>query len=348
MGGRNSRSANSKRLPRSDETRQAVDIELPMRAVAILLVVIHHATLWPIPAGAAVLMMLVGRGIARFHSAALFAGDPIRLLKSLAINLAIYLPVAVGFSLARGEVLWPSFLLVGNLELTDPSQKLPYLYWFVEAYAQIVLLWVAMFAFGPVRRLACRSPFVFGIGLLGAAITAKLAVPLVWNVGQPQIFTVPDVLYLAVLGWCIHFAPTVAARLGLLGIAVLILPCFAYLGGNWIGSWVKFTLVFAAVAALLYAPRVHLPRWALRAALPISAAGYHIYLFHRILPELLLPQPDQMYFHLLPVTLAIVVGILCGLAVHAVQGKVIAWLADRRFGLGEKQRLRQTIETPAL
>ena len=336
------------RLPRSVEKRQAVDIELPMRAVAILLVVIHHATLWPIPAGAAVLMMLVGRGIARFHSAALFAGDPSRLLRSLAINLVIYLPIAIGFSLARGELLWPSFLLVGNLELTDPAHKLPYLYWFVEAYAQILLLWVAMFALVPLRRLAGRDPFRFGIGFLGIAIAAKLAVPLVWNIGQPQIFTVPDVLYLAVLGWCIHFARTATARLVMLAIALLLSPLLAYVGGNWIGSWVKFTLVFAAVAALLYAPRLHLPRWAVNAVLPISAAGYHIYLFHRILPEWLLPQPDQAHFQPLPVTLAIVVGILCGLAVHAVQGKAVAWLADRRLSLPREQQLRQTIETPAL
>ena len=83
---------------------------------------------------------------------------------------------------------------------------LPYLYWFVEAYAQIVLIWAGLFAWKPVRHWAEAEPFGFGLLLLFATVAAKQAAPLVWNVGPAQIFTVTDVLYLAVLGWCVHFA----------------------------------------------------------------------------------------------------------------------------------------------
>ena len=193
-----------------------------------------------------------------------------------------------------------------------------------------------------------RQPFAFGIGFLCVAVAAKFAVPLFWNIGQPQIFTMPDVLYLAVLGWCIHFAGSATSRLVVLGIAVLLFPLLAYTGGNWTGSWIKFMLVLAAVAALLYAPRVRLWRWLVLAVLPISAAGYHIYLFHRIIPELLLLQPDPANLQPWPAVLAIVIGILSGLAVHMIQGKAIAWLASRRHAIQPRQGpLRQTVETPA-
>ena len=46
------------------------------RPAAVFLVVVHHATQWPIPGGASVLLMIVGFNLARFQSNALFAGKP--------------------------------------------------------------------------------------------------------------------------------------------------------------------------------------------------------------------------------------------------------------------------------
>jgi hypothetical protein len=79
-------------------------------------------------------------------------GDVVRVLKPLAANLAVYAQIVAGFSIARGEILWPSVFLVGNLGLFDPKHMLPYLYWFVEAYAQIILIWAGLFCIPRVRR----------------------------------------------------------------------------------------------------------------------------------------------------------------------------------------------------
>src|SRR4029453_9081343 len=118
---------------------------------------------------------LVGYNVARFQSARLFAGQPGRMLSALAQNLAVYLPIVAGYALARGEAPWASLFLVGNLGLTDPAEMLPYLYWFVEAYAQIMLIFVGLFAWRPARRWASEEPFRFGLALLAAAVTAKFA-----------------------------------------------------------------------------------------------------------------------------------------------------------------------------
>ena len=149
-------------LRREEAPERLIDTELVLRALAIVLVVVHHATLWPIPGGAATLVMLVGYGLARFHGRSLVAGDVMRVMRPLAANLAVYAPIVAGYSIARGEILWPSVFLVGNLGLFDPRHMLPYLYWFVEAYAQIILIWAGLFCLPHVRRAAGRDPFSFG------------------------------------------------------------------------------------------------------------------------------------------------------------------------------------------
>lgn len=308
----------------------ALDGDLVLRAAAILLVVVHHATLWPVPGGAAMLMMLVGYGLARFQAANLFAGRPWPMLGAMAQNLAVYLPVVAGFALARGEIPWASLFLVGNFGFADPEKMLPYLYWFVEAYAQIILAWAALFSVPWLRRRAAAAPFVFGFVLLVLAVVAKFAVPLIWNVGAVQIFTMPDVFYLAALGWCAYFAKG-KDRLWVLAFTAMLFPVLAYTGGNWTGSWVKFSMQLAAVAILLYLPKLRLPSAVVRLVLPVAAASYHIYLFHRILPDLLLPQPDPSALDPLAAPLAVASGVAVGIAAFALQRAGLGWLAARRF-----------------
>jgi len=106
--------------------------------------------------------------------------------------------------------------------------------------------------------------------------------------------------------------------------AVLCLV-LAWWGGNWTGSWVKFMLVLGAVSVLLFIPRMTLPGWAARLILPVSAASYHIYLFHRIIPDWLGlgTQPAG-------VATAILIGLASGLAVFWLQKQFFGWLAYQR------------------
>ncbi|MDR7219802.1 AMP-binding protein [Aminobacter aminovorans] len=318
------------RLGSQKGNRRVVDTDMLMRALAILLVVLHHATLWPIPGGAAALVMLVGYGLARFHGAALMRGETSRLLRAVAANLAVYAPLVAGFSFARGEVLWPSVFLVGNLGIFDPKHMLPYLYWFVEAYAQVMLIVAALFSLPAVRRRVAANPFATGVAALVVTVAIKILAPKVWAVGAVQIFTVSDVFYLAVFGWCVFHARRARQRLLVLGMAVAAFPFMAYWGGNWTGSWVKFMLQLACVAMLLYAPRVTVPKQVAALALPVAAAGYHIYLFHRLVPELLLSQLKLPWPAM--TTLSVATGILTGIAAFHAQKALTAWLARRRSG----------------
>ncbi|AWC23061.1 Long-chain-fatty-acid--CoA ligase [Aminobacter sp. MSH1] len=318
------------RLGRQTSGLRVVDSDLLMRAMAILLVVLHHATLWPIPGGAAALVMLVGYGLARFHGAALMRGETTRLLRTLAANLAVYAPIVAAYSNARGEVLWPSVFLVGNLGIFDPKHMLPHLYWFVEAYAQVMLIVAGLFSLPAVRRRVAKNPFGVGMAALVVAVAIKFLAPKVWAVGAVQIFTVSDVFYLAAFGWCVFHARTARQRLLVLAAATLAFPVMAYWGGNWTGSWVKFMLQLACVTVLLYMPRVAVPKQLAAVALPVAAAGYHIYLFHRLLPELLAPHVKPLISWPVATALSVAIGILTGIAAFHAQKALAAWLADRR------------------
>src|SRR3546814_744159 len=122
-------------LRREKLNTQTLGTDLIVRALAILLVVVHHATLWPIPAGAAAMVMLIGYSLARFQSSALLAGDCPRVLRPLLTVLAPYYLIIAGYAIARGEVPWASVFMVGNFGLADPVNHtmVPFLYWLVEA-----------------------------------------------------------------------------------------------------------------------------------------------------------------------------------------------------------------------
>lgn len=317
---------------RTPET-QALGTDLIARALAILLVVVHHATHWPIPVGAAAMVMLIGYSLGRFQSTALFAGDAPRVLRPLATVLAPYYLIVAGYALAWGEVPWASVFLVGNFGFAEPQNHtmVPFLYWFVEVYVQLMLIWTALFLFPGVRRWASRDPFAFGLAFLAAAMAARLAMPLLWPmIGGRQIFTIPWVLYLAVFGWCIVFADTPRKKLVLLAVGAIVFPLVAYLGGNWVGSWVRYMSQLACLSALLFAPSIRLPRMAVSLLLPVSAASYHIYLFHRFAPELVLQPLQSELPEPVFTVVAIVSGVAVGLLAHEIQKMVARRLAGAK------------------
>lgn len=319
-------------LRRAKAGTQSLGIDLVIRAMAILLVVLHHETGWPVPAGAAAMVMLIGYSLARFQSEALFAGDIPRVLRPLATVLVPYYLIVAGYAIAWGEIPWASVFLVGNFGFADPvdHSMVPYLYWFVEAYVQLMLIWTGLFLIPAVRRRAARDPFAFGLAFLAAAMAARFTGPELWSLGGRQIFTIPWILYLAIFGWCVVFADTPRRKLLLLAAGAVVFPLVAYYGGNWVGAWVKYLLQLLCLALLLYAPRVRLPRTVVGFVLPVAAASFHIYLFHRFAPELILRPLEAELPAPLFDAIAIVSGIVLGLLVYEAHKVVTHYLAGAK------------------
>lgn len=333
--------AQIERLGRRETAGRSLGGDMLVRVAAILLVVVHHQTLWPIPGGAAAMVMLVGFSLARFQAPALLAGQIGRLLAPALQVLVPYYLIVAGYALAWGEVPWASVFLVGNFGFADPAQHtmLPYLYWFVELYGQILLLVAGLFASPRLRAFCAADPFRAGMVLFALALAARFALPAIVDMGNRQIFTLPWNLYIAALGWSAAFADTLRKRAVLLAAASATFLYFGVWDAVWIGTTVKFTLQIAVLAALLFTPRLRLPGLAARSILLVAAASFQIYLLHRFVPEIFLVRladdlPDAVFDFL-----AILGGVALGVGAFALQ----QWL--RRWAV--QPRLRRPHSVPA-
>ena len=321
-------------MVRQERKTTQIGTDFLIRALAILLVVLHHETLWPIPGGSATMVILAGFGLARFQSGALLSGSLGQLLRPLAQILVPYYLIVAAYAIAWGEVPWASVFLVGNFAFADPERHsmVPYLYWFIEAYCQMVLVFAALFAVPFVRRSAAVRPFAAGMALLAAAFAARMALPQLWEIGNRQIFTLPWIFHLAAVGWCAALARNWAERLAVMAAGTAIYLFLGLYEGVWIGTKIKYLLQIVVLAALLFLPRIRLPQWVPQLVLPLSAAGFHIYILHRFVPELLLV-PVQPFLSSLAFSLcSIAGGIALGIAAWSGQRQLIKWLVRARAG----------------
>lgn len=305
--------------------------DLLIRALAILAVVVTHETLWPVYGGAASMVVLIGFLLARFQQQAMARGDAPALLRPLGRVLLPYYAILAGFALAWGQVPWGSVFLISNFGIGDPihHDRLPFLYWFVEAYAQMLLLLAALVALPPVRRLVARSPFAFGLFLLALAMVLRVTGPSLLGLGGRMLFTVPWVLYLLALGWMVAVAQGRQRWVVLLAASV-VLPLVAWMGGNWHGSWIKYGMVWAVVAALIFVPRVTLPRAVAAPVLALASSSYLVYLTHRLVPEVVMAGWQGALPGWLFSTLSILGGIALGVACAAIGRGVLRALPLRR------------------
>ena len=94
----------------------------------------------------------------------------------------------------------------------------------------------------------------------------------------------------------------------------------------------KYLVVFSGFLALLFLPALPVPRWLFAALMPVAAASYHIYLFHRLVPEVLMAPLHgtgiaPALFH----GAAILGGLAAGIAVWALQRVAVRRLAATRL-----------------
>lgn len=311
-----------------------IGIDIPLRVIAILLVVLHHEMLWPIPGGSALMLVLVGFSLARFQQGNFSRGDRRALLRPLMTVLVPYAGLLAGYAAVWGEVPWASVLLVGNFGFADPDQHtmLPYLYWFVELFTQILLIFTGLSFLPKARVEVAQNPFGAGLFVLGLAVTARFVAPIFFEIGNRQIFTLYWNFYLVALGWCAFHAPGPRGKTLLAGFAMVLFFILGFVDGVWIGTTIKYLIVFSGFLALVYLPAVSMPRWLFLRLMPVAAASYHIYLFHRLVPDVMMvPLHGTAIAPALFHATAIVAGLALGLEVWFVQRTIIRRLSALRF-----------------
>lgn len=258
--------------------RIAVGPELLVRVLAILFVIGLHATGLPIGGGVYVLTILAGYSLARFQLAQLLAGNVRQVAVSMLLPVlaAYYLMLAI-LSL-RFQIDWQWFLLVANFgaawdHVPQPGWFLPF--WYISAYAQMILLVALLFAIGPVRRAAGRAPLRMGLALWLAACLALLASSADDLAYGTQIRHPLGALQLLFLGWCLALAGTPRQK-GIVSGALVL---------SWLWLWRDAdpsVALFLTVLplAVLWLPRIPLPTVLARGLLRFGTLMLHVYIAH--------------------------------------------------------------------
>lgn len=257
---------------------RTLEIDIVLRATAILLVVGTHIGLVRIEGGAHLLLALAGWSFARFGLSATDPdGAPRRILRG-AVRIAVPAVLWLGFrALAPDDVVAANVALVSNYVPGPVARG----YWFIEVLVQTLLLFGVLFAFPAVRRAERRNGFSFALAVLAVALALNVGLD---GTGQPfdHAMSTHGTLWFFVLGWLAYRA---ANRRQRAAVALLALT----LVSGYFGDPVRDAVVAGGVLVLLALPRVRIPAplaWLLGV---VAAASLAIYLTHYAIYPVLLP-----------------------------------------------------------
>lgn len=326
-------------VPKAEDGKslKSFDSETLLRALAITGVVANHAsasTDWHVAGGADVLMLLVGFSLARFNFARLAGGQAFDVLLSVMRRIILpYCLILWTYGLFFKDISLSSFLLVSNFEGRFQSFLTPY--WFMEALLQCMLLLTLLFSVRRVRMAAAEDPFRFGLWLLGGALALKAGAYAIFHHDHLQKMTPDAVLPLIACGWLLFFAKTPGRKAVALlaGLGFAALHSIAPVLGGWdyatVGQY-RLVWLVAAIAALLYVPRIPLPPLIARGVNSVAAASFTIYLVH-VPPVHVL----RYVLHVDNAPLVILVAMAMGIAAHGMKpgrliGATLGRIAVRR------------------
>ncbi|MCY7341797.1 MAG: AMP-binding protein [Pseudonocardia sp.] len=270
-----------------------------LRAIAIVLVVGSHVGLAQVLGGAHLLFAVAGWTFARFLLAPQCAGTPSRAILRSAVRIAVPTVLWIAWrSAVQDDIDLTNALLVNYV--VDPAA---WGYWFVEALFQTLMLLAVLLAIPAVRRLERTHPYRFAMVVLVVALVGR-AFPDPGNEFSDRLMSTHLVLWLFVLGWLVQRAATAGQRVVAAGLIIVLVPGF-------FEDPVRPAVVTGGLLLLLLAPRIPVPRAAVRPIGAIATASLAIYLTHyAVYPNLVDHLPP-----LLVVAACVVFGIAAWAAV---------------------------------
>jgi hypothetical protein len=323
-------SCRGRRQPRWGRTWVSVDPTVVLRALAITLIVATHANLLTLMGGAHALLAVCGYNAARFMPA---DRRPASVLLRGAWRIALPSALWIG-SLAVFGLYAPTTALFLNGALGANHWTTEWQFWFLEAAVWTLVGLAAALSIPQLRRLDARHPF--GSALLLLVVTAAMRFTLVGvHAGPLERYSVPVVAWCFVLGWA-------AARTERARERIVVLVAAGVLLFDFFGDPVRELVILGAVAALLWARPIRLPRWAAAGCGAVAAASLSIYLTHwQVYPHL------EDRFPLAATASSIVVGLLYH-QVSVLVGRLFRRAmvdVDRRVERGaDEYRDRQYVE----
>jgi acyl-CoA synthetase (AMP-forming)/AMP-acid ligase II len=239
-----------------------VETGVLLRAVAIVLIVGNHAGAFLIAGGAHLLFAVAGFNAARFQVS---SGAWGRSIARIAVPSMLWIGGAVvlddGFGVSH------ALLVHGLLDGTGR-----WIYWFIEALVQVLVVSALVMRVPAVRRFEQRRPFLLPALLLVPALAVRFDLI---EVGAQHLirFRPHEIAWIFLLGWLAARATTPRQRIFVSAVALAAVPGFLVTGA-------RDAVLLAGLLLLVWVATVPVPRGAPRLVGPVASASMYIYLTH--------------------------------------------------------------------
>ncbi|MBL8772704.1 MAG: AMP-binding protein [Phenylobacterium sp.] len=271
--------------PRRWWSLRTLETEVVLRMLAILAVVVNHASDLVVGGGAEVLLILAGYNLARYQKARLREGRAFEFTLSFARRIILpYYLLLVLYLAAKQDFDVPSLLLVSNFFGRFSSLLEPF--WFLEAIIQSLVIVSAITLLPPVRRAIAADPWRAGLAFLVAATVLKCAAFAIFQHDHLVNRTPDSTLLLIAVGWCVNEAVTRARRTLMTGV-LLALAVLSVVGvpGLWQpypqpSSYAHAVWLSASAVGMLWMRRIPVPSILHGLVGAVAAASFYIYLTH--------------------------------------------------------------------
>ena len=300
-----------------------LETSVALRAVAIVLIVGSHATLYEMWGGAHLLLGIAGYNFGRFCLTPVPRGDRVRHLRKTIAWIVVPSVTWIALALLITDDYHPTnVLLVEKFFGPDDSMTAGRL-WFVEVLVWILVALTFVCWLPAADRLERRRPFAFAAAFLVAGLALRYDL-LGLDFGREAWFTILAFWFFAV-GWAAAKSSTVWQR-----IAVTLVLVVSLLG--YFDSTHREMLVLGGVVLLIWLPAIRCPAWFTVVAGTVAEASLYTYLTHYQVYPLFDAHP------LLGVVAAITIGVLLTRLVNAMR----TWVRERT------ERTATTASVPAL
>lgn len=281
-----------------------LETSVALRAVAIVLIVGSHATLFEMWGGAHVLLGIAGYNFGRFCLTPAPSADRVRHLRTTIAWIAIPSILWVAVALVLTDDYHLSNLLLANKILGPHDSMTAGRLWFVEVLVWILVALAALCWLPAADRAERRWPFAFAAAFLAAGVALRYDV-LGLNLGQEAWFTMLTFWFFAA-GWAAAKATTAWQR-----VAVTVTLAVSIYG--YFGDTQREVLVLAGFVLLIWLPALRCPVGLTVAAGVVAEASLYTYLTHFQVYALFEGHPA------LGVAASIAVGVLLTQAVTLVR-----------------------------
>ncbi|KUI28196.1 AMP-dependent synthetase [Mycobacterium sp. IS-1496] len=305
------RELQSQATPRRRRWTATLETSVALRAVAIVLIVGSHATLFELWGGAHVLLGIAGYNFGRFCLTPAPRAQRVRHLRTTIAWIAVPSVVWVVIALLVTDDYHLSNLLLANKFLGPHDSMTAGRLWFVEVMVWTLVALAALIALPAADRAERRRPFAFSVGFLAVGLALRYDV-LGLDLGREAWFTMLTFWFFAA-GWAAAKARTPWQRIAV--TAALVVGLYGYFENTD-----REMLVLAGFVLLIWLPALRCPPGLTVVAGVVGEASLYTYLTHFQVYALFEGRPA------LGVAASIAVGVLLTRALTLLRRR----LRDRR------------------